>query len=171
MFRINLAALDHWTLKRKVWILSFWCCLTFCCGFILLIMGPRHSLQHAEDVYRQTLTTLHDQRDTLQRDLQHLTARKESKRPTPTCNIPPFSALKQCAITEFNWQQLLANAAGQGRPLYSLSLALQYEQAICLLTAMETQKGQGYLQKMQLEYQPEQPALTLQLDFTSGPGT
>lgn len=77
---------------------------------------------------------------------------------------PPLSVLKHCNVIDFKWQQQ-QSAEGQGKLIRSLTLSLQYSQAICIGQALAKWPGLGYLQKMQLSNVANQEALSMQLDF------
>jgi len=168
MLKIDLSAIDVWTWQKKAWLLGCICCLTITLSYLSLIASPLRQLQQQQSIYAENHQHLIAQRLLLQRDKEQLTVKKLNRadQVMPQNSLPPLKALKQCALDDFTWQHQIPTV-GQGRPLYSLTMGLQYEQAICLLNTLSKYGGEGYLQKMVLSYQDDQPALSMQLHMTN----
>lgn len=169
MLEINLIALDSWSKQRKTCALLCITCIALALSYFSLVTSPLQQLQQQRSLNAKEIQRIQAQHQTLVRENQRLT-KLDDKLPANQLNLPPLKALRHCAITEFNWQQLFTSATGQGRPLYSITLALQYTQAICLLNALAQHPREGYLQKMLLSHQDEQPTLMMQLEMVHQEG-
>ncbi len=170
MLKIDLSALDGWTWQGKAWLLCCISCMTITLSYLSLIASPLKQLQLQQSVYAEDHQHFIAQRLRFQRDKEQLIVKQPHRATeivTSQNSLPPLKALKQCALIEFNWQHLFPSGAGEQRPLYSLTLGLQYEQAICLLNNLAKYGGEGYLQKMVMSYQDDQTALSMQLHMIS----